>query len=57
MEAVLSGQPALWYTKPADVVQVGSGDSANYYLPNTVARANMDVDCPGAYQKKWNGLC
>jgi penicillin-binding protein 1A len=57
MEAVLKGQPALWYTKPADVVQIGTGESANYYLPNTVAYATRDVDCPGAYQSHWNGFC
>jgi membrane peptidoglycan carboxypeptidase len=57
MGAVLAGQPAPWYPKPADVVQIGSGQSANYYLPNTVAYANQNVDCPGAYQVKWNGIC
>ncbi|MGA8207725.1 MAG: transglycosylase domain-containing protein [Candidatus Dormiibacterota bacterium] len=57
MEEVLPSQPNIWYTKPADVVEVGSGLNANFYLPNTVAYANSDVDCPGAYQKNWNGNC
>ena len=57
MKKVLAGQPALWYTKPADVIQVGRGTNANYYLPNTVAYTNADVKCPGAYHIDWNGTC
>jgi membrane peptidoglycan carboxypeptidase len=57
MENVLPSQPNIWYTKPADVVQIGSGLNANFYLPNTVAYANSNVNCPGAYQKNWNGNC
>ncbi|HVB13436.1 MAG TPA: transglycosylase domain-containing protein [Candidatus Dormibacteraeota bacterium] len=57
MEQVLPAQPDIWYTKPADVVQVGSGLNANFYLPNTVAYANQDVNCPGAYSRLWNGNC
>jgi membrane peptidoglycan carboxypeptidase len=57
MEEVLPAQPNIWYAKPADVVQVGTGLSANFYLPNTVAYANSDVNCPGAYRSGWNGVC
>jgi penicillin-binding protein 1A len=57
MEDALNRQPVLWYTKPADVVQVGSGADANYYLPNTVDEAYQEVDCPGAYEDNWNGTC
>ncbi len=57
MERVLSGQPVLWYTKPADVVQVGSGPYPYYYLPNTVSYANQVVNCPPAYRSGWNGTC
>ena len=57
MEQVLPAQPNIWYTKPADVVQVGSGLNANFYLPNTIAYANSDTNCPGAYRSNWNGVC
>ena len=57
MEQVLPAQPNIWYAKPADVVQVGSGLNANFYLPNTVAYANRDTNCPGAYRSNWNGIC
>ncbi len=57
MEAVLPAQPNIWYAKPADVVEVGSGLNANFYLPNTVAYANSDVNCPGAYRSHWDGIC
>jgi hypothetical protein len=57
MEEVLPAQPNIWYAKPADVVQVGAGLSADFYLPNTVAYANSDVNCPGAYRSDWNGIC
>lgn len=57
MEEVLPAQPNVWYAKPADVVQVGSGLNADFYLPNTVAYANSDVNCPGAYRSYWNGIC
>ncbi len=57
MEQVLSGQPVLWYAKPTDLVQVGSGPYPYYYLPNTVSYANQQVNCPPAYQSNWNGTC
>jgi penicillin-binding protein 1A len=57
MTDALRGQPVLWYTKPADVVQVGYGADTDYYLPNTVDEAYQDVDCPGAYENDWNGSC
>ena len=57
MEQALAGQPVMWYSKPADVVQVGSGPYPYYYLPNTVSYANQDVNCPPAYQTNWNGTC
>ncbi|HUY08160.1 MAG TPA: transglycosylase domain-containing protein [Candidatus Dormibacteraeota bacterium] len=57
MEQVLPAQPNIWYTKPADVVEVGSGLNANFYLPNTVAYENKDVNCPGAYRSRWDGIC
>lgn len=57
MEQALAGQPVLWYSKPADVVQVGSGPYPYYYLPNTVSYANQRVNCPAAYQSNWNGIC
>ncbi|MGA7173584.1 MAG: transglycosylase domain-containing protein [Candidatus Dormiibacterota bacterium] len=57
MEEVLPAQPNIWYTKPSDVVQVGSGLNANFYLPNTVAYENSEVNCPGAYKTRWDGIC
>ena len=57
MEQVLPAQPNIWYAKPSDVVQVGTGLNANYYLPNTVAYASRDANCPGAYRYGWNGSC
>jgi membrane peptidoglycan carboxypeptidase len=57
MEEVLPAQPDIWYTKPSDVVEVGTGLNANFYLPNTVAYENSDVNCPGAYRSDWNGVC
>jgi hypothetical protein len=39
------------------VVEVGTGLNANFYLPNTVAYENSDVNCPGAYRSDWNGVC
>ena len=57
MEQVLPAQPNIWYAKPSDVVQEGSGTNANYYLPNTVAYANSDTNCPGAYRSNWDGVC
>ncbi|MGH7667615.1 MAG: transglycosylase domain-containing protein [Candidatus Dormibacteria bacterium] len=57
MDEVLPTQPNIWYTKPADVVQVGSGLYADYYLPNTAAYAYRDVNCAGAYRYDWDGVC
>lgn len=57
MEQVLPAQPNIWYAKPSDVVQIGTGLNANYYLPNTVAYASRDANCPGAYRSGWNGYC
>ncbi|HUY96917.1 MAG TPA: transglycosylase domain-containing protein [Verrucomicrobiae bacterium] len=57
MQAALQGRPLLWYHKPADVVQVGYGSSAEYYLPSTVTSAYSDYPCPSAYQSDWNGVC
>jgi membrane peptidoglycan carboxypeptidase len=57
MEQVLPSQPNIWYTKPSDVVEVGTGLNANFYLPNTVSYATQDTNCPGAYHSDWNGVC
>ncbi len=57
MQDALQGQPVLWYPKPADLVQVGSGINADYYLPNTLSHANTPVNCPSAYRNNWNGVC
>jgi penicillin-binding protein 1A len=57
MEEALTGQPVVWYQKPADVVQVGAGPYPNYYLPNTVNEAYQEVACPAAYENDWNGSC
>jgi membrane peptidoglycan carboxypeptidase len=57
MEQVLPAQPDIWYAKPSDVVQVGSGLNANFYLPNTVDYENSEVNCPGAYRSDWDGVC
>ena len=35
MTAALSGAPADWYQRPADVVATGQGDNADFYLPST----------------------
>jgi membrane peptidoglycan carboxypeptidase len=35
MVAALPGTPHVWYSTPKDIVQSGSGDDANYYLPST----------------------
>ncbi|MGH9071453.1 MAG: transglycosylase domain-containing protein [Acidimicrobiales bacterium] len=57
MDQALQSQPNIWYAKPADVVQVGQGEYADYYLPNTVQNAHKDAPCPGAYKSNWNGYC
>ncbi len=57
MKAALQGQPPLWYTKPADLYQVGQGQNAEYYLPSTITLAHQNVNCPGAYKSGWNGTC
>ncbi len=57
MELALAHQPVLWYAKPANLVQVGTGPYPYYYLPNTVSTANQPVNCPPAYQSNWNGTC
>ncbi|MGH7609073.1 MAG: transglycosylase domain-containing protein [Candidatus Dormibacteria bacterium] len=57
MEAALQGQPVLWYAKPADLYQGGSGATPEYYLPNTLTNAHQNVNCPGAYRSGWNGIC
>lgn len=40
MIAALNGMPNDWYTKPNDVTQVGTGDSADYFLPTAQAQSN-----------------
>ncbi len=57
MQVALQGRPLLWYHKPADVVQVGYGSAAEYYLPSTVASAYAEYPCPSAYLSDWNGVC
>jgi membrane peptidoglycan carboxypeptidase len=37
MVAALAGTKPSWYTIPKDVIQVGTGDNANFYLPGTQA--------------------
>jgi membrane peptidoglycan carboxypeptidase len=38
MSKALKGTPKNWYTIPPDVIQVGTGDNADFYLPS--ARSN-----------------
>jgi penicillin-binding protein 1A len=38
--AALAGSKPTWYTVPKDVVQVGTGDNADFYLPGTQSTAN-----------------
>jgi penicillin-binding protein 1A len=35
MRAALKGTKPSWYTVPKDVIQVGTGDNADFYLPGT----------------------
>jgi membrane peptidoglycan carboxypeptidase len=35
MRAALKGTKPSWYTIPKDVIQVGTGDNADFYLPGT----------------------
>ena len=35
MVAALAGTKPSWYTVPKDVIQVGTGDNADFYLPGT----------------------
>jgi membrane peptidoglycan carboxypeptidase len=37
MKNALKGTPKHWYSKPADVLEVGSGDDGNFYIPGTEA--------------------
>ena len=37
MVAALAGTKPSWYTIPKDVIQVGTGDNADFYLPGTQA--------------------
>jgi penicillin-binding protein 1A len=37
--AALAGSKPTWYTVPKDVVQVGTGDNADFYLPGTQSSA------------------
>ena len=45
MRAVLAGTKADWYTVPKDVIQVGSGDNANFFLPGTQNAGNPGGGC------------
>jgi membrane peptidoglycan carboxypeptidase len=45
MRAALAGTKADWYTMPKDVVQVGSGDNADFFLPGTQNGANPGGGC------------
>ena len=40
MKAALGTSPAEWYTQPPDVVAVGSGDNADFFLPGTAHTSN-----------------
>jgi membrane peptidoglycan carboxypeptidase len=40
MVAALAGTKPGWYTMPKDVIQVGTGDNADFYLPGTQASAS-----------------
>ena len=57
MQVALQGRTHLWYHKPGDVVQVGYGSGADFYLPSTLATAYADYPCPTAYLSDWNGVC
>ena len=37
MTDALNGAPQVWYTKPADVIENGTGDNGDFYLPGTSA--------------------
>ncbi|HWF58591.1 MAG TPA: hypothetical protein VG520_09575, partial [Candidatus Dormibacteraeota bacterium] len=37
--AALAGSKPTWYTIPRDVVQMGTGDNADFYLPGTQSTA------------------
>lgn len=39
MKADVAGTKADWYTPPKNVIQVGSGDNADWFLPGTVSQA------------------
>ena len=39
MSMATKGLPPAWYTKPADVIEVGTGDNGDFYLPGTQTAA------------------
>ena len=45
MRAALAGTKADWYTIPKDVIQVGSGDNADFYLPGTQKGGSVGGGC------------
>jgi len=45
IEAALAGVKPSWYTMPKDVVEVGTGDDGDFYLPGTSASASTGGNC------------
>ncbi len=45
MRAALAGTKADWYTQPKDVIQVGSGDNADFFLPGTQNGGTVGGGC------------
>jgi membrane peptidoglycan carboxypeptidase len=45
MVRALAGTKADWYSVPKDVVQVGTGDNADFYLPGTQTGVNPGGGC------------
>ena len=56
MRADLAGTKADWYTIPKDVVQVGSGDNADFYLPG-MQRAAAPCYFYGSYVPPAGSTC
>jgi membrane peptidoglycan carboxypeptidase len=45
IEAALAGTPQDWYSIPKDVVEVGTGDTGDFFLPGTHSNPNAGKTC------------
>lgn len=45
MHAVTQGTPATWYTKPSDVIEYGSGDNGDFFIPGATGWGTCIGSC------------